>query len=73
MEGVGQHDLRAEVVGQHIRPHGLDGGGSAHWHEDWRFDDAVRGVQAAATGGAIRGKDFKREGHAGRTFKLEWD
>ena len=58
MEGVAEHDLRADVD-QLIRRHGLDRAISADRHEHRRLDGTVGQVQATAARGAVGGEEVE--------------
>jgi hypothetical protein len=62
MEGVAEHDLRAGL-GDRLRQHRLDRARSAERHESRRLDRAVRGRDAAATGGAVAGQKLEGKTH----------
>ena len=62
VEGVAEHDLRAGL-GDRLRQHRLDRAGGAERHEGRRLDRAVRGGDAAATGGAVAGQKLEGKTH----------
>ncbi len=62
MIGIAENKANADVV-ELLRSETLDRGLGADGHEDGRFDDAVRGVQSAETGGAVGVQEFKADHH----------
>lgn len=63
VEGVAQHDLRADVL-ELVRQHGLDAAVGADRHENGGLDHAVVERQAAAAGAAVGGQQFElQSGH----------
>jgi hypothetical protein len=58
VEGVAEHDLRAERV-ELLRRHRLHRAVSAHRHERRRIDAAVRELEDAAARGAVGAQDLE--------------
>jgi hypothetical protein len=58
MEGVAQHDLRADAF-QFLGCHRLHGAVGAHGHEGRRFDDAARHRYAATARSAFLLQQFE--------------
>ena len=58
---------RANLLGRQS----LDGGLRADGHEDGRFDDAMRRVQATTASGAVGREEVEAEWHTCETFSRD--